>query len=142
MLPGLTEILSRFGAPVAIVELPDVGASHRFGLREIDGRPWSVDVQSVRADLPVALARTIRDDVTDPHDLCASTLTGFVASAASKHEVERTTRRTIDIAGEPRTLTALEYRDHTGMVTEIAGNTVIVIMPADHVEQARIGLLA
>ncbi len=84
-LPGLSGLLRRFGAPVAIVELPSVGASHRFGPQEIDGQLWSVDAESVQGFQAHAVARTIHrlgvsTEDTDPDSLLAATLTQFLTN--------------------------------------------------------------
>src|SRR3954452_19590519 len=85
MLPGLSGILAEFGAPVAVAELPTVGAVHRFSTESIDGELWSVEVETLYGLEVRALARTFRPvesrhALTAPESLCAMTLSSFLAN--------------------------------------------------------------
>ncbi|MBB5959786.1 hypothetical protein FHS29_006407 [Saccharothrix tamanrassetensis] len=179
VLPGLSDLLSRFDAPVAIVELPHIGAAHRFGWQGIDGRLWSVDAESVRGFESHAVARTIRRlgvrvEDTDPDSLLATALGQFLtnrngadAPPGTREEfdvdaalratarfmefgdtvraeidaAERTTVR-LHVADGVREVVAVHCRDHTGVVTEVGGNTVVAVLPTAHLHDARLGLIA
>jgi hypothetical protein len=154
-LPGLSGILAEFGAPVAVVELPWVGAVHRFGTEGIDGELWSVDVESLYGLEVQALARTVRPigsplADTDPESLCASTIRSFLAArdpdagaepftpldpvtAAPRSQVE------LRVAGVPRRVLAIDCGDVTGVATQLAGNIVVAVLPSAALTEVNLG---
>jgi hypothetical protein len=151
-LPGLSDLLRQFGAPVFVVELPHVGAAHRFGPQAINGRLWSLDAESVRGFEAHAIARTIRrlgahTEDSDPDSLLATTLTQFLATRTGDDSIraevdaaERTSVR-VQVAGELREVAAVHCRDHTGVVTEMNGHTVVAVLPTAHLGSARLGMI-
>lgn len=151
-LPGLSDLLHQFGAPVFIVELPHVGASHRFGPQGIDGRLWSLDAESVQGFQAHAIARTIRrlgarTEDSDPDSLLATTLTQFLVAQTGDNSIraevdgaERTSAQ-VHVAGEPREVAAVHCRDHTGVTFEMNGHTVVAVLPTAHLHSARLGMI-
>lgn len=157
MLPGLSGILAEFGAPVAVVELPTVGAVHRFGTESMDGELWSVEVETLDGSQVRAVARTIRSvgsrhADTDPESLCAGTLRSFLmrdpsagdepvthvdrVAAAPRSEVE------LRVAGVARQVLAIACGGMTGVATELAGNTVVAVIPTAATAEVNLGAVA
>jgi hypothetical protein len=158
VLPGLSGILAEFGAPVAVAELPTVGAVHRFGTQGIDGELWSVDVETLYGSQVRAVARTIRPvrsrhADTDPESLCASTVRNFLAmrspearaepfsgvdhvAAAPRSQVE------LRVAGVARQVLAIACGDFTGIATELAGNTVLAVIPSTATAEVNLGAVS
>lgn len=151
-LPGLSDLLRQFGAPVFVVELPHVGAAHRFGPQAIDGRLWSLDAESVQGFQAHAVARTIRSlgartENSDPDSLLATTLAQFLVARIGDDSIraevdaaERTSVR-MYVAGELREVVAVHCRDHTGVATEMNGHTVVAVLPTAHLHSARLGMI-
>ena len=156
-LPGLSGILAEFGAPVAVVELPTVGAVHRFGTEGIDGELWSVDVETLYGLEVRALARTVRPIEspladTDPESLCASTMRSFLAArdpdagdepftildqvtAAPRSQVE------VRVAGVPRLVLTIDCGDVTGVATQLDGNIVVAVIPSAALTEVNLGAI-
>lgn len=151
-LPGLSDLLREFGAPVFIVELPHIGAAYRFGPQAIDGRLWSLDAETVQGFQAHAVARTIRrlgarTENSDPDSLLATTLSQFLATRtgddsvrAEVDEAERTSTQ-VHVAGELREVVAVHCRDHTGVTTEVNGHTVVAVLPTAHLHHARLDMI-
>jgi len=158
VLPGLSGILAEFGAPVAVVELPTVGAVHRFGTESMDGELWSVEVETLDGPEVRAVARTIRSigsrhADTDPESLCASTVRSFLAmrdpsagdepftdvdhvAAAPRSQVE------LRVAGVARQVLAIACAGLTGVATQLAGNTVVAVIPSGATADVNLGAVA
>lgn len=86
-LPSLGAVLARFDA-VAVLDLPTVGATLRFGTQDADGQIWSVDVETLQGTEIVGLARTFRDVDGPAHQdgpsLCTAELASFAAQAMTR----------------------------------------------------------
>lgn len=158
VLPGISGILAEFGAPVAVVELPTVGAVHRFGTESMDGELWSVEVETLAGSEVRAVARTIRSigsrhADTDPESLCATTLRNFLAmrdpgagdepftdvddvAAAPRSQVE------LRVAGVARQVLAIECAGVIGVATRYAGNTVVAVIPSAATAEVNLGAVA
>ena len=174
LFPVLSDLLVRVDAPIAIVELPRIGSSYRFGPQEIDGQLWSVDAETVQGFQAHAVARTIRRlgvriEDTQPDSLLATTLGQFLVAQSSagadsvsesgdmaravarmmefgdvvRTEIERAERTTVGlrVADEWREVLAVHCRDYTGVTTELAGNTVVAVLPTAHLRDARLGAI-
>jgi hypothetical protein len=157
-LPGLSSILADFGAPVAIAEVPTVGAWHRFGTEGVDYQLWSVDVETMFGLEVRAVARTFRPVPrrlvdTEPESLCANTLSSFLAATGDASDVEHIDRVTSLVAaaprshldllvmGVPRRVSAITCGDFTGVTTELAGNTIVAVIPSVHTADANLGAI-
>jgi hypothetical protein len=151
--PGLSDLLRQFGAPVFVVELPHIGATHRFGSQAIDGQLSSVDAETVQGFEAHAVARTIRrlgvrSENSDPDSLLATTLMSFLVTRTGDDSIpaevdaaERTSVR-LHVVGELREVAAVHCRDHTGATFEMNGHTVVAVLPTDHLDHARLEMIA
>lgn len=158
VLPGLSGILAEFGAPVAIAELPTVGAVHRFGTESIDGELWSVEVETLYGSEVRAVARTIRPVEsrhadTDPESLCASSVRNFLAMRnssaggepfSSVDDVAAAPRSQVElrVAGVARQVLAIACGGFTGVATQLAGNTVVAVIPIAATAEVNLGAVA
>jgi hypothetical protein len=153
------------------VELPEVGAAHRFGTTSIDQDVQSVEAETVFGLHARAHASTIRRtgagmQQTNPAVLRADALTNFVANASAelpddpseqltflrrqtedmdalRAEIDLTEPADIEftIAGDQRTVSAVHTRGYTGLHTDSAGNIVIAVVPTDQLADASIGVI-
>src|SRR6185369_7738062 len=157
MLPGLSGILAGFGAPVAVAELPTVGAAHRFLTEGIDGELWSVEVETLFGLEVRAVARTVRPVSsrsvdTDPESLCASAVRNFLARRGpvpgdepfiGNDEVALAPRGPVElrVAGVARRVLAIDAGAITGVATQLGGNTVVAVIPSGAIAEVNLGAI-